>query len=95
MGNTCTPMADSCQCMANHYNIVISLQLKFKKLIYILKIVKVAQLCLTLCNCMDYTVHGILQAKILEWVAILFSRGSSQSRDQIQVSCIAGKLFTI
>ena len=95
MGNTCTPMADSCQCMANHYNIVISLQLKFKKLIYILKIVKVAQLCLTLCNCMDYTVHGILQAKILEWVAILFSRGSSQSRDQIQVSRIAGKFFTV
>ena len=39
--------------------------------------VKVAQSCLTLCNPMDYTVHGILQARILEWVAYLFSRGSS------------------
>ena len=53
---------------------------------FFFKIVKVAQLCLTLCDCMDYTLHGILQAKILEWVAILFSRRSSQSRDQIQVS---------
>ena len=42
--------------------------------------VKVAQLSLTLCNPMDYTVHGILQARILEWVAFPFSRGSSQSR---------------
>ena len=42
-------------------------------------------------NSMDYTVHGVLQARILEWVALLFSRGSSQPRDQTQVSCIAGK----
>ena len=40
----------------------------------------VAQLCLTLCDHMDYTVHGILQARILEWVAVPFSRGSSQPR---------------
>ena len=40
--------------------------------------VKVAQSCSTLCNLMDYTVHGILQARILEWVAVPFSRGSSQ-----------------
>ena len=39
--------------------------------------VKVTQSCLTLCDLMDYRVHGILQAKTLEWVAILFSRGSS------------------
>ena len=45
------------------------------------KIVKVAQSCLTLCDLMDYTVHGILQARILERVAIPFSRGSSQLRD--------------
>ena len=36
---------------------------------------------LTLCDPLDYTVHGILQARILEWVAVPFSRGSSQSRD--------------
>ena len=43
--------------------------------------VKVAQSCLTLCNPKDYTVHGILQARILAWVAFPFSRGSSQPRD--------------
>ena len=56
--------------------------------------VKVAQSCPTLCDPMDYTVHGILQAKILEWVAFSFSRASSQPRDQTQVSRIAGKFFT-
>ena len=56
--------------------------------------VKVAQYCLTLCDPMDYTVHGILQARILEWVAIPFSRGSSQPRDRTQVSCNAGGFFT-
>ena len=40
------------------------------------------------------SVRGILQATRLEWVAISFSRGSSQPRDQTQVSCIAGELFT-
>ena len=45
-------------------------------------------------NSMDYTVHGILQGRILEWVAVLFSRGSSQLRDRIQVSSTAGKFFT-
>ena len=40
-------------------------------------------------------VHGILQARILEWVAISFSRGSFQPRDQTQVSRVAGRLFTI
>ena len=47
---------------------------------------KVAQLCLTLCDPVDYTVHGILQARILEYVAVPFSRGSSQPRDQTQGS---------
>ena len=41
------------------------------------------------------TVHGILQARILEWVGIPFSRGSSQLRDRTQVSYIAGNFFTI
>ena len=56
--------------------------------------VKVAQLCPTLCNPMDYTVQGILQARLLEWVAFPFSRGSSLPRDRIQVSHIAGGFFT-
>ena len=56
--------------------------------------VQVTQLCPTLCDPMDYTVHGILQARILEWVAFPFSRGLSQFRDQTQVSHIAERLFT-
>ena len=50
--------------------------------------------CFWLCLPMDYTVHGILQARILEWVAISFSRGSSQPRDQTQVFHITGRFFT-
>ena len=46
-------------------------------------VMKVAQLCQTLCDPMDYTVHGILQVRILEWVAFPFSRGSFQSADSL------------
>ena len=56
--------------------------------------VKVTQSCPTLCNPMECTVHGILQARILVWVDFSFSRGSSQPRDQTQVSRIAGRFFT-
>ena len=63
-------------------------------LLYVSSEVKVTQSCLTLCDPMDYTAHGILQARILEWVAFPFSRGSSQPRDQTQVSCIAARFFT-
>ena len=60
----------------------------------------VAQSCPTLCNPMDCSppgpsVHGILQARILERVAIPSSKGSSLPRDQTQVSCSAGWFFTI
>ena len=56
------------------------------------------QSCPTLCNTMDYTspgfsVYEIFQARMLEWVAIAFSRGSFQPRDQTWVSCIAGRFF--
>ena len=59
---------------------------------------EVAQSCLTLCYPVEYSppgfsVHGIFQARILEWVAISFSRGSSQPRDWTQVSRIAGRCF--
>ena len=59
----------------------------------------VAQACPTLCNPMDCSlpgssVHGVFQARILEWVAIFSSRGSSLSRDQTCVSCFAGGFFT-
>ena len=61
---------------------------------------EVPQSCLTLCDPMDCSppgssVHGILQARILEWVAISFSRGSSQARDRTQVSRIAGRRFNL
>ena len=61
--------------------------------------VLVAQLYPTLCNTMDsslpgYFIHRILQARLLEWVAIPFSRGSSWPRDQIQFSYIASRVFT-
>ena len=58
------------------------------------EIVKVTQLCPTLCDPMDYTVHGILQARILEWVAYPFSNRSSWLRNQTGVSWIAGGFFT-
>ena len=69
------------------------LNLRYDALFYILK-VKVAQSCPTLCNSVDYAVHGLLQARILEWVAIPFSRESSQPRDWTWASCIAGRFFT-
>ena len=61
---------------------------------------EVAQLCPTLCNPTDSsllgsTVHGIFQARILDWAAISFSRGFSQPRDRTQVFCIADRHFTI
>ena len=61
---------------------------------------RVTQLCPTLCNPMDCSlpgssIHEILQTRILEWVAISFSRGSSQPRDWTGVSGIAGRFFTV
>ena len=60
----------------------------------------VAQSRLILCDPMDCSppgssVHGILQARILKWVAISYSRGSSPPRDWTRVSCIAGRFFTV
>ena len=61
---------------------------------------EVAQSCLTLCDPMDcslpgFSIHGIFQARVLEWVAISFSRGYSRPRDGTQVSRIAGRCFTV
>ena len=63
-------------------------------------VVLVTQSCPILCDPMDCrlpgsSVHGFLQVRILEWVAIPFSRGSSQPKNRTQVSCIAGRFFTI
>ena len=61
---------------------------------------EVAQSCPTLCDPIDWglsgsSIHGIFQARVLEWIAIAFSKGSSWPRDQTRVSRIAGKHFTI
>ena len=58
-----------------------------------------AQWCLTLCDSMDCSPpgssdHGIFQVRIIEWVAIFSSRGSSRPRDQTCISCLVGRLFT-
>ena len=60
----------------------------------------VAQSCPTLCDPMDcnlpgFSIHGIFQARILECIAISFSRGSSRPRNRTWVSCIAGRCFTL
>ena len=60
----------------------------------VLKVESIIQSCLTLCDPIDYTVLGILQARILEWVAFPFSMRSSKPRDQTQVYHIAGSFFT-
>ena len=75
-------------------------QVHFSVSRYVWIYVLVVQSRLTLCNPMDCSppgssVQGILQARILAWVAIPFSRGSSWPRDRTQVSGIAGKFFTI
>ena len=61
---------------------------------------EIAQSCLTLCDPMDCSppgssIHGISKARVLEWVAISFSRGSSQPRDRTWMSHIAGRCFTV
>ena len=71
----------------------------FIPMFYLIVYVLVAQSCLTLCDLMGCSppgssVHGILQARILEWVATLFSRRSSWPRDRMKFSCIAGS-FTV
>ena len=71
--------------------IILSLEVKWSE---------VTQSCLTLCDPVDWSlpgssIHGIFQARVLEWVAISFSRGSSWPRDRTRVSHIAGRCFTI
>ena len=93
--------AQRCEC--NKYPCII--QLKMVKMVHSVlcerKVkVLVDQSHPALCNAMDCSppgspVHGVLQARILEWVAISFSRGSSLPRDWTQVSCIAGRFFII
>ena len=77
--------------MLNMWDIDISINHAIYLKFFMKVKVKIAQ---SLWDPMDYTVHRILQARILEWVAFPFSRGSSQPRDRTQVSHMAGKFFT-
>ena len=76
----------------NNFLLTFLIHSSFPSLFYVK--VKVNQSCATPCDPMGSPVHGILQARILEWVAFPFSRGSSQPRDQTQVSHIVGRFFT-
>ena len=78
--------------MCNRIIVILSTHVK-------LYVCSVTKSCLTLCNPTDCSppgtsVHGIFQARILEWVAISYSRGTSQPRDWTCVSCVAGSFFT-
>ena len=83
----------------NTYEVLRTMSKKCSK--YLIKMeVLVAQSCLTRCSPTDCSLpgsspHGILQARLLEWVIIPSSRGSSQPRDQIPVSCIVGRFFNL
>ena len=81
------------------YDLCLYLQ-RLSDILLILSEVTVAQLCLTLCDPVDCSpsassAYGMVQARILEWVAISFARGSSQPRDRTQVSHIAGRRFNL
>ena len=88
---------------SNEYSGLISFRTDWCDLFAVqglLKWCEAAQSCLTLCDPVDCSLpgsslHGILQARVLEWVAISFSRGSSQPRDWTQVSRIPGRRFNL
>ena len=78
----------------NRVNLIVN-----KRVQDAVKFSSVTQSCLTLCDPIDCSlagssVHEIFQAKVLEWIAISFSRGSSQTRDRTQVSRIVDRRFT-
>ena len=85
-------------CSSDNYNVLKSVLIVI--VIYSILFSSVTQWCPIVCNSVDCSptgssVHGILQARILEWVATPFSRGSSQPRNRTWTSCSAGGFFTI
>ena len=87
-------------CNLKDYTRILGRNYVFKCTKEYMKVKTVSRLCLTLCDPMDCSlpgssVHGILQARLLEWVAIPFSRASSWPRDQIWISGIIGRFFTV
>ena len=83
----------------NYNKVFKSIRAAMTKILFYICI-KVAQWCLTLCDAMDCSppgssFHGILQARIVEWITMLSSKGSSWPREWTQVSCIWGRFFTV
>ena len=83
--NTCKPMADSCQCMEKTTTVLKVIQFSSVQSLSRVRLFATSW---------TYTLHAILQARILEWVPFPFSKGSSQPRHRTQVSHIAGRFFT-
>ena len=82
------------------FNCPVQILTLIPEVVFVFDFVLVAQLCPTLCAPTDcsppgFSLQGILQARILEWIAISFSRGTSQPRGWTLVSCIAGRFFTV
>ena len=95
LGTEQPPPQNNENCHLDHFSGLKYIQsVQCSHYLYNVQKVKVTQLCPALCDLMDYTVRGILQARILEWIAFPFSRRSSQSRGQTQVSGIAVRFFT-
>ena len=87
-------------CVNNNMNNSNNNMVNISNNIFLILKVKVAQSCLTPCNPLDCSppgssIHEVFHARIVEWVAISYFRGSSSPRDQTQVSGIAGRFFTI
>ena len=89
-----------CVCVRVRVCVHLCARLRMRARVRACACVWVTQSCLTLCGYMDCSppgssVLGVLQARILEWVAMPFFRGSSQFRDRTQLSCSAGRLFVV
>ena len=94
-----TPLSNLVNCNSLNKNELRIYWLSIIASLIFVVVVLLAQACLILCNAMNHSLpvnslYGIFQARILEWDAISFSSGSSQSRDWTQVSCISGRFFT-
>ena len=98
--NYCEFLKELCYSRIDSLNVLYCRLIKSLHSEWVSEVSKVAQSCPTLCDPVDCSppgssVHGVLQARILEWVAISFSRGSSEPRNWTHVSLIAGRRFNL
>ena len=92
-------ISDTASFLGTEFMLMIKIEDLQYRVVFLCVCVLVTQSCPALCNPIDcslpgFSVHGILQARILEWVTISFSRGSSQPRDRTRVSHIGGRHLT-